>query len=280
MPAAVEAPVKVARCVLKFRDIRAGNTARARLERDLAQYMRDRPGRIVYGALDLVTGVRLGQGEHEHDMITASGAKVDILAALLAGRDSRLDEGERDLANRMIRESDNSAADVLWSRIGGGGAMSDFYRRIGLKETTPGPSKYWGGTSTSPADRIRLLKVLIKGGRGLTSGDRGMVLGLMERVQKDQGVGRQRRRQAGGPGGAEERVDAAAVHRQHVGRDQLRPRRGAGARPPAVGADRPAAGRGDGHPDHRGHRPDDRPPPRRSLPDENPPLPDEPHRVT
>ncbi|MEV0825556.1 serine hydrolase [Nonomuraea rubra] len=189
VPAAVEAPVKVARCVLKFRDNRAGSTARARLERDLAQYVRDRPGRIVYGALDLVTGVRLGQGEHEHDMITASGAKVDILAALLAGRDSRLDEGERDLANRMIRESDNSAADVLWSRVGGGGAMSDFYRRIGLKETTPGPSKYWGGTSTSPADRIRLLKVLIKGGRGLTSGDRGMVLGLMERVQKDQAWG-------------------------------------------------------------------------------------------
>ncbi|GAA2206329.1 hypothetical protein GCM10009850_017870 [Nonomuraea monospora] len=189
VPAAVEAPVKVARCVLKYRDNRAANVARARLERDLAAYARDRPGRIVYGAQDLVTGVRLGQGEHEHDMITASGAKVDILAALLSRRDSRLGQGERDLASRMIRESDNSAADALWSRVGGGGAMSDFYARIGLKETTPGPSKYWGGTNTSPADRIRLLKVLIRGGAGLSAADRGMVLGLMERVQKDQAWG-------------------------------------------------------------------------------------------
>nr|SBO93116.1 secreted protein [Nonomuraea gerenzanensis] len=190
VPAAVEPPVKVARCVLKLRDDRAAGAARARLERDLAAYVRGRPGRVVYGAQDLETGIRLGLGEHQHDMITASGAKVDILAALLAGRDSRLGEGERDLASRMIRESDNSAADALWSRVGGGGAMSDFYARIGLKETTPGPSKFWGGTNTSPADRIRLLKVLIKGGKGrLTAADRGMVLGLMERVQRDQAWG-------------------------------------------------------------------------------------------
>ncbi|AQZ66021.1 secreted protein [[Actinomadura] parvosata subsp. kistnae] len=190
MPAVVEAPVKVARCVLKFRDTRLGNAARARLSRDLATYVRGRPGRIVYAAHDLVTGIRLGLGEHEHDMITASGAKVDILAALLSRRDSRLDAGERDLAARMIRESDNSAADALWSRVGGGGAMSDFYARIGLTETTPGPSQYWGGTNTSPADRLRLLKVLIRGGKGgLTPADRGMVLGLMERVQQDQAWG-------------------------------------------------------------------------------------------
>ncbi|MGP4094072.1 serine hydrolase [Nonomuraea sp. KM90] len=189
VPVAVRAPVKVARCLLKFPDNRAGSVARARLERDIARYVSRRPGRVVYGALDLVTGARLGHGEHEHDMITASGAKVDILAALLLQRDGRLGEGERDLAARMIRESDNSAADALWSRVGGGGAMSSFYRRIGLKETTPGPSKFWGGTNTSPADRIRLLKVLVNGGKGLTAADRGMVLGLMGRVQRDQAWG-------------------------------------------------------------------------------------------
>ncbi|WP_169789194.1 serine hydrolase [Nonomuraea candida] len=191
-PVAVEAPVKVARCLLKYRDDRAASRARARLERDIARYARGRPGRVVYGALDLVSGVRLGHGEHEHDMITASGAKVDILAALLLRRDGRLDGDERDLAARMIKESDNSAADALWSRVGGGGAMSDFYRRIGLRETTPGPSSFWGGTNTSPADRIRLLKALIKGAggaKGLTAADRGLVLGLMGKVQPDQAWG-------------------------------------------------------------------------------------------
>ncbi|MGN9838751.1 serine hydrolase [Nonomuraea sp. H19] len=189
LPAAVEAPPKVARCVLKFRDKRAGVAARARLQRDLSQYVSRRPGRLVYGALDLVSGVVLGQGEHQHDMITASGAKVDILAALLLRRTGGLDAGDRHLAARMIKESDNRAADALWSRVGGGGAMSDFYRRMGMKETTPGPGIYWGGTITSPADRIRLLKVLVRGGKGLSPGDRRLVLGLMGQVMRDQAWG-------------------------------------------------------------------------------------------
>ncbi|MFC5831366.1 serine hydrolase [Nonomuraea insulae] len=186
VPVAMEAPVKVARCLLKFPDNRAAGVARARLRRDIAQYVGGRPGRIVYGAHDLVTAIRLGQGEHQNDLITASGAKVDIVTALLANRDGRLDEGERDLAGRMIKESDNSAADAMWSRVGGGEAMGGFYRKMGLTETTPGPSRFWGGTKTSPTDRIRLLKVLVKGGKGLTTGDRELVLGLMEQVQKDQ----------------------------------------------------------------------------------------------
>ncbi|WP_246074899.1 serine hydrolase [Nonomuraea terrae] len=188
-PAAVRAPVKAARCFLKYPDVRAGHAARARLERDIAHYVGDRPGRIVYAAVDLVSGVSLGQGRHDGDLITASGAKVDILAALLQRRDGRLDEHERDLASRMITESDNSAADALWSRVGGGAAMGDFYRRIGLKETTPGPSSYWGGTKTSPADRIRLMKVLVKGGKGLSSADRALLLGLMEQVRREQAWG-------------------------------------------------------------------------------------------
>ncbi|WP_236050620.1 serine hydrolase [Nonomuraea cypriaca] len=192
VPAVVKPPVKVARCVLKFPDRRAGAAARARLERDLARYAADRPGRIVYGALDLASGIRLGHGEHDHELITASGAKVDIVAALLQRRTGRLDEEELDLATRMIKESDNRAADALWSRVGGSGAMSAFYRKAGLRETTPGPGIYWGGTKSSPADRIRLLKVLVKGVKGvkgLSAADRRLVLGLMGQVMREQAWG-------------------------------------------------------------------------------------------
>lgn len=188
-PVMVRAPVKVARCFLKFPDVRGGRINRARLQRDLARYVAGRPGHVVYGAHDLVSGAWLGQGQHRNDIITASGAKVDIVAALLHRRSGRLDEDELDLATRMVTESDNDAADRLWARIGGGATMSGFYRRIGLKETTPGPGKYWGGTLTSPADRIRLLKVLVKGGRGLSSRSRAQVLSLMGRVVKDQAWG-------------------------------------------------------------------------------------------
>ncbi|MET8866724.1 serine hydrolase [Nonomuraea sp. NPDC004580] len=183
----IRSPVKVARCLLSFPNPRGAALARARLQRDIARYLAGRPGRIVYSALDLVTGVRLGQGEHQNDMITASGAKVDILVALLHRRDAGLGEGERDLAERMIKESDNGAADALWSRVAG--SMSGLYRELGLRETTPGPSRFWGGTKTSPADRVRLMRVLVKGGRGLTRADRRTVLELMEQVQQDQAWG-------------------------------------------------------------------------------------------
>ncbi len=175
-------------CTLKFPDPVAGKAAHARLQRDVARYLARRPGRIVYAAHDLVTGIRLGHGEHENGMITASGSKVDILTALMLSR-SRLSESEHDLASRMIRESDNHAADALWWRVGAGYGMGRFYRRAGLSETTPGPSRYWGGTSTSPADRIRLLRLLVQGGSGLAPAHRRHILGLMSRVQRDQAWG-------------------------------------------------------------------------------------------
>ncbi|MEU4515263.1 serine hydrolase [Nonomuraea wenchangensis] len=188
LPAAPPA-AKVARCVMSFPDVRAARLARARLVHDIARYLSRRPGRIVYAVDDLVSGITLGYGRGREELITASGAKVDIVMALLARRAGRLDEDERDLAERMIRESDNRAADVMWSRIGGSGAMSAFYRRIGLRHTTPGRGIYWGGTTSSPSDRVRLLKVLVKGGGGLSAADRDLVLGLMGRVQEDQAWG-------------------------------------------------------------------------------------------
>ncbi|NUO98574.1 MAG: hypothetical protein HOW59_11665 [Nonomuraea sp.] len=188
VPGVLKAPTRVARCILKFPDMRAGSAARARLQRDIEQYVSHRPGRVAYSVLELGSGISFGRAEHQHDMITASGVKVDILTALMLDRDG-LKEDERDLATRMITESDNSAADALWGRVGGGGAMSGFYQRMGLRETVPGPSVYWGGTNTSPADRIRLLRLLVRGGKGLTDHDRDLVLGLMGRVVKDQSWG-------------------------------------------------------------------------------------------
>ncbi|MGN9782140.1 serine hydrolase [Nonomuraea sp. ZG12] len=187
-PAAASLTTVVARCVLTLPDAAAAAAARARLTRQADRYLRGRPGRIVYSAHDLVSGVRLGHGAHEDGLITASGVKVDILMARLARRD-RLSESERDLASRMIRRSDNLAADALWWRIGGGTGLSAYYRRIGLAETIPGPTRYWGGTRTSPADRIRLLELLVDGGGGLSAAERGLVLGLMGHVHHDQGWG-------------------------------------------------------------------------------------------
>ncbi|MGW5159114.1 serine hydrolase [Nonomuraea wenchangensis] len=180
---------EVARCVMSFPDVRAGRLARARLVSDIARYLFHRPGRIVYAVHDLVSGITLGYGRQRDELVTAGGAKVDIVMALLARRAGRLGKDERHLAERMIRKSDDRAADAMWSRIGGSGAMSAFYRRIGLSHTTPGPGANWSGTTSSPSDRVRLLKVLVKGGGGLSAADRDLVLGLMGRVQEDQSWG-------------------------------------------------------------------------------------------
>lgn len=186
LPAAV--PIVPRACFETYTDPKSAAKARAELLTDARRYLARQPGRVAFMAHDLLSRVSVGHREHEHGMITASGAKVDILTALLLRR-GRLSGGESDLAKRMIRESDNAAADVLWWRVGGGYGMSRTYRRLGLRETSPGPSKYWGGTNTSPADRIRLLRLLVEGGRGLTAGISGRVLGLMEKVVPEQAWG-------------------------------------------------------------------------------------------
>jgi beta-lactamase class A len=187
-PVAVGRPGKVVRCLITVPDAKAAAAARARLVREVDRYLERQPGRVVYAAHELTTGVRLGRGEHRNDMITASGSKVDILMALLARR-AKLGPDERDLATRMIQESDNRAADSLWWRAGGGSGLATFYRKAGLRETVPGPSRYWGGTRTSPADRLKLLRILVSGGAGLRAADRKLVLGLMSRVQPEQAWG-------------------------------------------------------------------------------------------
>jgi hypothetical protein len=190
IPAAPSPPSRAtaAPCVITRPDPRAGRAARTRLLRDIDRYLAGRSGRVVFAVYDLVTGVRLGRGAHDSRLITASGAKVDILAALLA-RPGGLRAGDWPTATRMITQSDNSAADTLWGRAGGGGGLAAFYRRMRMRETTPGPGKFWGGTTTSPADRIRLLTALVKGGAGLSVGEGRTVLGLMSRVLPEQAWG-------------------------------------------------------------------------------------------
>jgi beta-lactamase class A len=86
----------------------------------------------------------------------------------------------------MITHSDNHAADALYRRIGGYSAVAATYSRLGMRDTEPGPGRYWGGTTTSPADRIRLMTALVEGGRGLHRDDRRYVLDLMEHVEREQ----------------------------------------------------------------------------------------------
>lgn len=186
--AAVRPPARSS-CVTAYRDKKAAAKARRKLTADVQKFASGRAGRVGVMVRDLRTGATVGYRQDMHEWITASGAKVDILVTLLRqarASHRRLSAWERDTAVDMITHSDNRAADALYSRIGGGSAVEATYRKLRMRDTSPGPSMYWGGTTTSPADRVRLMTALVRGASGLHEDDRRYVLQLMEHVEREQ----------------------------------------------------------------------------------------------
>jgi beta-lactamase class A len=122
---------------------------------------------------------------------TASVVKVDILVALAlqaqdAGRS--LTSDEQSLADAMIRYSDNDAASSLWWEIGADGGLQAANARLGLTQTVPGDDGYWGLTTTTVADQVRLLGAIYDP-NGPLAPSRTYILSLMENVSSDQAWG-------------------------------------------------------------------------------------------
>jgi beta-lactamase class A len=157
----------------------------AKLRRLTAGYLKDRPGQAAIMVQDLRTDTSFGYAPHTR-FVTASVMKVNILAALLLRRQpDGLSATERSLAARMIRYSDNAAADVLYREAGGGSGLARANRRLGLEETVPYPTK-WGASKSSPADQVRLLRALTRKKSPLKAADRRYVLDLMRSVTPSQ----------------------------------------------------------------------------------------------
>ncbi|WP_223168146.1 serine hydrolase [Nonomuraea sp. SYSU D8015] len=160
----------------------------------LDRFLAGRPGPVTAMVKDLTTGriYRYHPGER---LITASGAKVLILMALLLETPwKRLPEAVRRDAELMIRYSDNHAADRLWLRIGGAAGFTKAGRRFGLKHTQGVPGDCldlycWGITRTSVDDQIRLMGALVSGKSPLAAAARDRVLGLMGKVAEGQDWG-------------------------------------------------------------------------------------------
>lgn len=122
---------------------------------------------------------------------TASIIKVDFLIALLlkAQRAKRgLTTAEKGLAVPMIHVSSNTAADAVFTEIGGYTGLTAANRRLGLRETRAGLGG-WGTTTTSARDQIRVLNALTSSHSPLTRANRGYVLDLMEHVAADENWG-------------------------------------------------------------------------------------------
>lgn len=161
------------------------------LSAQVIQYLGARQGTITAAICDQSTQTTYvynpGQAEAE-----ASIAKVDILSTALyeaQERGSSLPDYERELAVPMIEESDDTAANSLWADIGGSGPMGAYNAKLGLTGTKLNTIGYWGLTTTTAADQLRLLNGLVRTGSPLSAESQAYLLGLMESVDPSQAWG-------------------------------------------------------------------------------------------
>lgn len=127
---------------------------------------------------------------------SASMAKPMIVAMAL--RKARADGGplpaeQSQLAEKAILNSDNDAADALWTWAGARPSYDALAKDLGLGKTHSAPEKdFWSWTWTTPLDQLSFLSTLLAGGGSALKPDEcAYLLGLMGQVQDDQtwGVG-------------------------------------------------------------------------------------------
>jgi beta-lactamase class A len=165
--------------------------AHAALLAALAPVLAHRAGRLAVGITDLSTGVTATYHSHQA-FHTASIVKADILATLLLQlqrQHAGLSLDEQDLATAMIEESDNGAAAALWNIIGATPGLAAGDQVLRLRHTVPGVDGYWGLTSTTVTDQLRLLSDLTSRHGPLTGASRRYELGLMRSVEPGQNWG-------------------------------------------------------------------------------------------
>ena len=157
-----------------------------------ASYAASRSGTVVAEVYDVATGQTWALGL-QHPQAEASIVKLDILETLYAqqGNGPEASAGpDQSLAQRMMEDSDNSAATSLWNAVGGPVRIQSFNGAAGLTHTLPSacvtcpgfPWPGWGLTTTIPADQIALLRELIEPSTLLTDAQRRSALEFMENV--------------------------------------------------------------------------------------------------
>ncbi|MGC1419975.1 MAG: serine hydrolase [Acidimicrobiales bacterium] len=155
----------------------------------VALYLKNRKNLVTAAVYDVDSGRTYvyNPGVHER---TASMVKIDILASLLWDDQEdghSMTARELLLASKMIEQSNNGAADRLWSDIGGRDALDSFNSLIGFRQTIPSYS--WGDIETTPRDQLQLLKAIVLPNRILNAASRKYEMGLMEDVDPGERFG-------------------------------------------------------------------------------------------
>ena len=77
-----------------------------------------------------------------HQFITASSVKVSILSLLMHNTGGNLNGYQQDLAQRMIRYSDNNATSTITANyLGGNGGINAIFRALGMNSSYTGDGR-------------------------------------------------------------------------------------------------------------------------------------------
>ena len=119
---------------------------------------------------------------------TASVVKLDILADVLVAAQNEhraLTAEENAVATPMIEQSDDNAANQFWAAINGDVGLTAFNPTLGLRDTVVGTDGWWGWTTTSVLDQLRVVNTFAYPNRVLSEASRAYALGLLNRVDGD-----------------------------------------------------------------------------------------------
>jgi beta-lactamase class A len=162
--------------------------AEQRLSAAVASVIKSDDGHAAVAVDDLTTGQTASYNGGD-DFVTASIVKVDILSTLLyqsqQSGDSLSDE-QQELATTMIENSDNDAASDLYDDDGAATGIDAANKAFGLTDTAVGTDGYWGLTTTTVSDQLKVLRQVFTGDSLLTSSSRDYIQNLMSQVEADQ----------------------------------------------------------------------------------------------
>ena len=120
---------------------------------------------ITTVVLDRSTGRRVTNG-NGRGIAIASVVKLFIADDMLL-RGPPLSPEDRKLFESMLRNSDDSAAEVFWNRGGGSAIVTRVAARYGLGGTRPPGNGRWFNTISTAADLVRYYDMMLSGAGGL-----------------------------------------------------------------------------------------------------------------
>lgn len=128
--------------------------------------------------LDRNTGQMVSNG-NSTTIAIASVVKLFIADDLLL----QVSKGQTQLSpedhvnfDRMLRQSDDSAAEVFWNRSGGNAIVTRVAARYGLTSTRPPSNGRWWNTISTAADLVRYYDMMMSGTGGLPPEQASVIL--------------------------------------------------------------------------------------------------------